>query len=240
MLEHVVSVLHEVVDEIVVVTSASLDPPPVRARVVRDSREGLGPLAGIAEGLAEIEAELAFVTSTDAPFLSPAFLRALLAHDCAAAPEVEGFVQTLAAVYPRRGHDVAERLLGEGRRRPLDLLEAVGYRKLQADALPDIESVRGLDTAEAYLAAVASDGGSATASLEFVGHPRQLARCERIEVPVGRLSEVLACAPMELCRDERVVPPFLVSLGGRDFVRDARIPIGPGERVIVLDSAAGG
>lgn len=242
MLEHVVSVLHEVVDEVVVVTSARLDPPPVDARVVCDSSEGLGPLAGIAEGLAHVDADLAFVTSTDAPFLSPAFVRALLAQNCATAPEIDGFVQTLAAVYPRSAREPAERLLAEGRRRPLELLEAVGYRTLLAEALPDLESVRGLNTADAYLAAVARDERKATASLEFVGHSRQLARCDRIEVPVGRLSEVLARAPaaMELCRDERVVPPFLVSLGGRDFVRDARIPIGPGERVIVLDSAAGG
>jgi molybdopterin-guanine dinucleotide biosynthesis protein A len=242
MLEHVVSVLHEVVDEIVVVTSATLDPPPVRARIVRDSREGWGPLAGIAEGLAHVEADLAFVTSTDAPFLSSAFVRALFAYGSAAAPEIDGFVQSLAAVYPRSGLECAERLLTEGRRRPLDLLETLGYRKLEASALPDLDSVRGVNTADAYLAAVARDQGTARASLEFVGHARQLAQCEQIDVPVGRLSEVLAAAPdsIEIYRDERIAEPFVVSLGGRDFVRDGRVPIGPGERVIVLDSPAGG
>jgi hypothetical protein len=37
-----------------------------------------------------------------------------------------------------------------------------------------------------------------------------------------------------------VTPPFLASIDGRAFFRDAAIPVGPGERVIVLDSAAGG
>jgi hypothetical protein len=32
----------------------------------------------------------------------------------------------------------------------------------------------------------------------------------------------------------------LVSLGGRTFVRDVTIPIGPGEQVIVLDASVGG
>ena len=45
---------------------------------------------------------------------------------------------------------------------------------------------------------------------------------------------------LEICRGDAIASPFLVSLGGRDFVRDARIPIGPGELVIVLDASAGG
>ena len=83
-------------------------------------------------------------------------------------------------------------------------------------------------------------GGSAL--LEFVGRPRVLAGCSEIEVPVGSLAEVLSHAPgeLDLCNGERVAPAFLVSLGGRDFVRDTRVPIGPGEHVIVLDAAAGG
>ena len=242
MLTHVVGTLREAVDEVVVVTSARLDPPEVSARVVRDRRDGWGPLAGIAEGLAHVEADRAFVTSTDAPFLTPAFARALLSRGRAAAPVLDGFVQTLSAVYPRDGVDVAERLLAEGRRRPLELLEAVGFEALGPDALPDLDSVRGVNTAQAYLDAVAADQRDARAQLEFVGHVRQRARCERIEVPVGRLGDVLGAAPagLELCKDERVLAPFLVSLGGREFVRDARVPIGPGERVIVLDAAAGG
>jgi hypothetical protein len=37
-----------------------------------------------------------------------------------------------------------------------------------------------------------------------------------------------------------VAPAFLVSLDGREFVRDARIPIGPGERAIVMDARSEG
>lgn len=242
MVAHVVSVLREVVDEVVVVTSADLDPPPLPARIVRDLEPGEGPLAGIAEGLAHVESELAYVCGTDAPFLTAAFVRTVLGTGGAAAPEVDGFVQTLAAAYPREAREPARALLAAGRRRPLELLEAVGYRKLRADELPDLDSVRGFNTPEAYLAAVAEDGQPATAALEFVGHPRQLAGCASLRVPVGSLGQVLshAPAPLELCRGDRVAPPFLVSLGGRDFVRDTRIPVGPGERVIVLDAAAGG
>ncbi len=243
MLAYVVSVLREVVDEVVVVTSAELDPPPAAARVVCDPQPDQGPLAGICEGLAHVEAEFAFVSGTDVPFLTPRFVEALLGFGCAAAPELDGHVQTLTAVYPSTAWMAGRELLAKGRRRPLDLLEAADFRRVRADELPDLDSVRGFNTPESYLEALVADGAAAqTAALEFVGRPRTLAGCDAIEVPVGSLAEVLAHAPpaLELCRDGRVAPPYLVSLGGRDFVRDGRIPIGPGERVIVLDSQAGG
>ena len=116
------------------------------------------------------------------------------------------------------------------------------YRPLPAESLPDLVSLRGFNTPAEYLAAVAEDGQAGRAALEFVGRPRMLAGCAGLEVPIGSLASVLshAPAPLELCRGEQVAPSFLVSLGGRDFVRDTRIPVGPGERVIVLDASAGG
>jgi len=90
--------------------------------------------------------------------------------------------------------------------------------------------------------AAGSDAAAPQARLEFVGRARRLAGTDAIAVPIGSLAQVLshAPAPLALCRGDRVAAPFLVSLGGRDFIRDARAPVGPGERVIVLDSSAGG
>jgi hypothetical protein len=39
---------------------------------------------------------------------------------------------------------------------------------------------------------------------------------------------------------DRVAKAHLVSLGGRDLVRDLAVPVGPGERVSVIDALAGG
>src|SRR5262249_53091782 len=57
-----------------------LPPLPAQAEVVDDPREGLGPVQGLAAGLAAIagRAEVAFVGSTDMPFLHPAFVRRVL------------------------------------------------------------------------------------------------------------------------------------------------------------------
>ena len=242
MLAHVVDVLGGVVDEVVVVSSTRLEPPPVDAPVLRDRQPELGPLAGIREGLAHVKAELAYVTGTDAPFLDPAFVKTLLGQGGAAAPEMDGHVQTLAAVYPRSGLAAAESLLAAGRLRPLFLLEAVGYRKLGEGELPGTRSLRGFNTPAEYLAAVAEVDPAATATLELLGRARLAVGRRELEVPVGTLGEVLAHArpAAELCEGDRVARPYLVSLDGRQFVRDARIPIGAGEHVVVLDSSVGG
>ena len=253
MVAHVVDSLRagRAVDEVVVVSSAELDLPPLEARVVRDRAPALGPLAGIREGLAHMKAELAYVTSTDAPFLTPRFVRAVLAHGDAAAPEVEGFVQTLAAAYPRRALPFAEELLAANRLRPLHLLEAAGYRKLAAAELPDIESIRGFNTPEEYLAAVARDSPGSTATIELRGAARQAAgRADRseCEVAVGTLAQTLASLPdgaklLAIAGSTgsdsapRLAAGFAASLGGREPILDARVPIGPGERIIVEDAS---
>jgi molybdopterin-guanine dinucleotide biosynthesis protein A len=243
LFEQVASVLAQVVDEIVVVTSEAVAPPPLpfRARVVRDERPDLGPLAALAAGLAALEADAAFAIGTDVPFLTPAFVRRVLAAagpETAVAPRIGGFVQPLGAAYPKRAAGVARELLATGRRRPLDLLDALGFAALGEAELPDRVSLRGADTPAEYLAAVAEDGQPTRAFLELKGRARARAGCARLEVPIGTLAQVLARAGggRAICDGERVDPQHLVSIAGCGAVRDARIPVGPGERVIVTDA----
>src|SRR5437016_1263866 len=78
MLGHIINILNDVVRPIVVVAAPDQDIPPVPkdVSVVRDDREGRGPLEGLAAGLAALEgqAEAAYVSSCDVPFLRPAFI----------------------------------------------------------------------------------------------------------------------------------------------------------------------
>jgi molybdopterin-guanine dinucleotide biosynthesis protein A len=242
LVDHVVESLRQNVDEVVVVASAELDLPPLDALVVRDREPELGPMGGIREGLAHVSAKFAFVTGTDVPFLAPAFVKGLLAYECAAAVELDGIVQNLCAVYPRAALPAAEALIAEGRLRSLHLLEEMGYRRVPADAIPDAESVRGFNTPGEYLLAVRRVDPQATATLEFLGRARLALGRRELEVPVGTLAEVLAHTrpALDLVDGARVARPYLVSLGGRTFVRDVTIPIGPDEQVIVLDASVGG
>lgn len=229
MLAHVVSVLREVVDEVVVVSAAELPLPDVQARVVVDREPHLGPLAGIREGLGAICAERAYVTSTDAPYLTPAFARALLAFGTACAPVLDGVIQPLAAVLPRSAESEAARLIASGRRSAHGLLESIGFRPVVAAELPALDALRSLDTPDAYLEAVRSEFPGATARVERRGAETRVA--------IGTLEQVLArAAPgRELCRAGAIARNYRVSLAGLDDARDARPPIGPDELVRVCE-----
>jgi molybdopterin-guanine dinucleotide biosynthesis protein A len=246
LVEHVVARLAEVVDEIVVVCSDALELPRLEARVVHDLEPGRGPLVGLREGLGAIEADFAFVTSTDTPFLEAEYVRALLERGQPCAPEAEGHVQVLSAVYPRSAHGLADRLLAEGRARPLDLLERLGFERVAAAALPTGRSGfapwHGFNTPKAYLEAVRAVDPDAQAEAELLGRAALAAECARRSVPVGTLAEVLSVWPaaLGLVDGDRVARSHLVSLGGRELVRDLALPVGPGERVSVIDALAGG
>lgn len=241
MLVHVVERLREAVDDVVVVSAPDQSLPRVEARVVADREEGLGPLAGLREGIGAARGELVFVTATDAPHLSVAFVHALLAVGGAAAPVLGGRVQPLSAAYPAEAAALADRLIAEGRRRPLDLLEALDYVALDAEALPDVDSVRGFNTPDEYLAAV-DDEPSGGVVLELLGRARVRAGAASLEVGPGRLGDVLGSVAdrVGLIDGDRVARAYAVSLEGRTFLRDLAVPIGPGEHVIVFDAAVGG
>ncbi|MFP6655690.1 MAG: molybdenum cofactor guanylyltransferase, partial [Myxococcota bacterium] len=86
MIEHVVANVRAAVNEVIVVTSDEVDLPPLDVQVVVDPEPGGGPLVGICAGLKSAKADLAFVTSVDAPFLELDFVEGLFEVGGAAAP----------------------------------------------------------------------------------------------------------------------------------------------------------
>src|SRR6266702_2570129 len=142
---------------------------PGHVEVIDDPREGLGPVQGLAAGLAAVagRAEVAFVCSTDMPFLHPAFvLRVLLAVADGAdvsLPVARGYPQPLAAGYRTTLAQVAERLVKEGRLRPAFLFDGCAVIRLDEAALradpvlaaldPDLDSVVNINEPADYAAA---------------------------------------------------------------------------------------
>ena len=249
MVEHVVERVRPVVDEVVVVTSQTLDLPALDARIVRDREAERGPLAGLRDGLLAADADRSFVTGTDVPFLTSAHVEAMLSRGEACAPVSDGFVQVLCAVYPKRAGAVAQRLLDAGQRRPRDLLEAVGYEAVESAALcrgDEPPPWLGFNAPQDYLDAVRRVDRDATCEVEMLGRAALHAEPARRRLPVGTLGELLGTWPSRLALlDEsetpaRVSKRHLVSLGGRDLVRDLGVPVGPDERVSVIDALAGG
>jgi molybdopterin-guanine dinucleotide biosynthesis protein A len=125
-------------------------------------------LQGLAVGLAALagRADAAFVASCDAPFLSPALVRRLadlLGGALVCAPTAAGRRQPLAAVYRLEVTGAVARLLGGGRSRLLDLLDAVPTRLVPGAELEDVDpglrALRNLNTPEEYEAALREGAG---------------------------------------------------------------------------------
>lgn len=165
MLHRVLRLVGQAVQPVVLVAAPGQVLPdlPPHVPVVYDRRPGLGPLEGIAAGLARLEgeADAAFVTGCDAPLLRPAFIRRmieLLEGWEIAVPHAGGFDHPLAAVYRTRVLPVAETLLASGRVRPLFLFDQVPTRRVAPEELasvdPELESLRNLNRPEDYAAAL--------------------------------------------------------------------------------------
>src|SRR6185437_11164064 len=128
---------------VVVVRAIGQDLPalPEGTLVADDPREGKGPVQGIAAGLAALagRAEVAFVASTDMPFLHPAFVRRVLATVTGgtdvALPVARGYWQPLAAAYRTELAPLAERLVAGDQLRPAFLLDQCAVARLDETAL---------------------------------------------------------------------------------------------------------
>ena len=237
MLAHVVDRLASAVNEVLVVCAPGQDLPATPGRRVEDAEEGLGPLAGLCAGLAASPPGLTFVTAADAPFLTAGFVRAVLAGGVAAAPESGGRVHPLSAAYPAAGAAQARALLNAGQRRPLDLLDRLGFQRLVLSDLPDPESVRGFNTPDEYLAAARADDPEATAQVDFELPGPARPPCP---VPIGTLAEILQAAGAEASRfgGPGSAAPYAARLNGKGMLRDMHAPVGGGEIITVLEETS--
>src|SRR5713101_7199783 len=140
MLARVVGLLRQAVDPIVVVAAPDQEVPllPEDVTIVRDEEKGRGPLQGLAAGLTALrgQADAAYLSSCDVPFLRPAFVRRLielLGDRAICVPRVGDYHHPLAAVYRIEVADAVHRLLAEDRLRPFFLFEAVSTRVVEAE-----------------------------------------------------------------------------------------------------------
>ncbi len=165
MLPRVVRLLGEAVGPVFVVAAPGQDLPPLPkdVAIVRDEREGRGPIQGLAAGLKALHgrADAAYASSCDAPFLRAAFVRRLIdlmGNAVICVPRVGAHHHPLAAVYRLEAAEAVDRLLAENRLRPYFLFDAVPTRVVESDELADVDptfqTLRNLNTPEDYEAAL--------------------------------------------------------------------------------------
>lgn len=176
MLPRVARLLGEVVRPLVVVAAEGQALPqlPADVVVVRDRRQGRGPLEGLAAGLAALPATAgaAYVTGCDVPLLRPAFVQRvldLLGDAQVAVPKTEGYYHPLAAAYRRDVLPEIEALLAADRLRPVFLYDRMPTREIAAEELADVdprlESLLNLNTPQDYFEALARAGFAAPADV---------------------------------------------------------------------------
>jgi molybdenum cofactor guanylyltransferase len=234
---------------VVVVRAPGQDLPalPPDTEVVDDPQEGRGPVQGIAAGLAALagQADVAFVSSTDMPFLHPAFVRRVVraAQDGAdvALPVARGFRQPLAASYRTALAPAAERLVREGRLKPAFLFEecnvaVLDEATLRADPVlaaldPDLDSVLNVNEPADYQSARARPAPEVTVQRFGV-----LANGQRGPRPVraATVAEAAEVAGVDLGRH------VIAALNGDRITREGQTPLAAGDTVFFLSADAGG
>lgn len=140
LLGRTVRAVARAVDGPVVVVRAAgqpLPPLPPDVEVLEDEQVGLGPLHGLAVGLAAVRADRAFVTATDSPFLHPVFVRRVLSIESCdvALPVARGFQQPLAAAYATSLAPLVASLVADGLLKPAFLFERCQVTRLDEAAL---------------------------------------------------------------------------------------------------------
>ena len=238
---------------VVIVRAPGQDLPhlPEGTLITDDPREGKGPVQGIAAGLAALRgrADIAFICSTDMPFLHPAFARRVLRvlEDSettdVALPFARGFRQPLAAAYRVSLAEAAERLVAEDRLRPAFLfgqctVETLDDAALKQDPVlaaldPDLVSVVNVNTAADYQAARARPAPEVTVQLFGT-----LAKDDGKGGPhVVRAATVGdAASAVGLLLDRHVT----AALAGDQMTRDSETPLTAGDTVFFLSADAGG
>ena len=254
LLRRTVSIVARATDGPVVVVRAvgqALPDLPAGIQVVDDPRDGKGPLQGIAAGLAALadRAEIAFISSTDMPFLHPAFIRRVLrvlADDAAvdvALPVARGYPQPLAAAYRIRLAETAERLVKEDRLRPAFLFDECAVVRLTDSVLrqdpllaaldPDLDSVLNVNTLDDYQQARARPAPEVT--IQLFG---AFARGGNSRGPRAVRAATLAAAAdaAGLTFDGHVT----AALNGDQITRDPDTALAAGDLVYFMSADAGG
>jgi molybdenum cofactor guanylyltransferase len=250
LLWRTVAIIGRATDGPVVVVRApgqELPPLPPGAEVVDDPAEGQGPVQGIAAGLAALvdRSEVAFVSSTDLPFLHPAFIRRVLRAVADGAdvglPVARGFRQPLAASYRTALAPAAQRLVREGRLKPAFLFEectvaTLDEAVLRADAVlaaldPALDSVVNVNEPADYQAARARPAPEVTIQRFGV-----LANGRRgpEQVRAATVAEAAAASGVEFGKH------VIAALNGDRITRDGQMPLAAGDTVFFLSADAGG
>jgi molybdopterin-guanine dinucleotide biosynthesis protein A len=266
LIVHIVSALHRVFADVVVVTAPRQHLPPMPVRLVCDEVSHQGPVGGLYYGLTAAEEDAAFVTSCDAVFLNLDLISHLLSqlpeHDVVV-PYWEGRFQPLHAVYRRSVLPLLAGQLARGELRPVHLFDKVRLRRIDEDEIrrfdPEGSSFFNMNSPQDYAEALkrwsplAQRGAhSIHCTVELFGVAQLLARTRDVSLalPAGAtISDAFAALAEKLPAlvghvispdRTRLVDGYACNVNGLAFVRSAAAAVNPGDSIVILSADAGG
>lgn len=262
LLRHVTGVVDRAVEgPVIVVRAPGQELPELDPKVIvrDDPEEGLGPLQGLAVGLAaaaEVGAETAFVCSTDLPFLHAEFVRGVLAAFApdhrspgSAGPDivlpiVRGYRQPMAAGYRTNLVPRIDKLLAARRLKPAFLFDECEVCRLDEAALladprlarvdPGLDSVVNVNEPEDYRAA--RNRPVPEVVVERYGVLASSGDGERGKRTLRAATIGSAAEQVGLTFDGNV----LAAINGDQIRDDGRLPLLAGDTVSFISSDAGG
>jgi molybdopterin-guanine dinucleotide biosynthesis protein A len=252
LLHRTAALLQRSVSGPVVVVAApgqQLPPLPAGVQLAFDPVEGRGPMQGVAVGLAAVvkAADVAFVVSTDLPFLHPAYVHRVLAAFRATPVDVllpfaRGYRQPLAAAYRTGLAALIAKLLDEGEDRPGQIYRHCEMRVVEEAELlvggdlarldPDLDSVVNVNEPDDYAAARARPGPQIV--VECFGALIGAGRPRKQTVAAATLGEAADAIDLQL--DAHVV----AALNGDRITRNPGLPLVTGDAIAFLSADAGG
>lgn len=255
LLRHVTGVAGRAVDgPVVVVRAPGQELPPLAPRTIvcEDPEEGRGPMQGLAVGLAAAaeHAGIAFVCSTDLPFLHVAFVQAVLRRFGAGEgtevvlPFVGGYRQPMAAGYRTELVPRITKLLDAGQLRPAHLFEDSVVRRLDDAELradpqlakldPDLDSVTNLNEPADYRAARSRPAPEVV--VERYGVLATRGGGSRSPQRVRAANLGAAAKQVGLTLDGHI----LAAINGDQIHGDGLVPLVAGDTVAFISADAGG
>lgn len=159
MLDHIVSETMRVFDELVVAVARPrfYAWETLLSRSLVDREPGQGPVAALADALAEIRFDRAFVCSCDVPLVDGDLARKLcemVGDDDALVPHVDGKLQMLHAVYRKRCAKVLATMRAAGEHRLHEIVNFAKVRIVPEDEIraldPELLSFFNVNTPEEY------------------------------------------------------------------------------------------
>ncbi len=223
---------------------------PDDVAIVDDEVEGRGPLQGLAAGLSAMRdrGEVAFLCSTDLPFLHPAYVARVLdaveREDDAVVPHARGHRQPLAAAYRTSLGPTIRDLVHAGERKPKVLLDRIRTRWLSDGDLladprlsaldPDLASVHNLNEPADYDDARAAP--PPTITVERFGTLALGSDTARGPQHVGAATIGEAARAVDLTFDRHVV----AALNGETVTHDEQVPLVTGDHLAFIAADAGG